>query len=84
MVAAAIVMGIFFVTGLAVGALVVIALPALRDPRSRRDKRNDQGGPPSQRGYDRGEPDARPDRDGPGPDDGPRWPGDAGHGYYRG
>jgi hypothetical protein len=80
--AAAIVIGIFFVAGLAVGALVVIALPVLRDPRFRRDKRNDQGGAPSQRGYDRGRPDGRADRDVTVLDDRSRWPGDAGHGYY--
>ena len=84
MAATAIVMGIYFVVGCAVGVIVVVALPVLRGPRSGGGKRHDQGRVPSQRGHNPATPEARDDRDVTVPDDRPRWPGDGGHGYYRG
>jgi hypothetical protein len=38
-VVVAIIVGIFFVVGLVVGGVVVIALPVLKDRRSRRDQK---------------------------------------------
>ena len=72
----AVVIGIFFVAGLFVGAVVVIALPALRH---RRPRRRDNGQP--------GSADTRPRETGATrwedeeTDEGPRRPGDADDGY---
>ena len=63
LVVAAIV-GVFFVVGLVVGGIGVIALPLLRDRRSRRDRRRAPGDGPVQPGSERGDPGDRP-----------RWPG---------
>ena len=72
--AVAVVIGIFFVVGLFVGAVVVIALPALRHQWVRRARRRDLNRQP-------GSADVRP-RDtgaarweGAAADDRPRWPG---------
>ena len=71
----AVVIGIFFVAGLFVGAVAVIALPALRPKGFGRPRRRDRAGRPSW-------PDARVSQDAArwgdeGADDRPRWPGDA-------
>ena len=73
----AVVIGIFFVAGLFVGAVVVIALPALRHKGPRR---RDRAGSPGQSPYDRVSQDAERSEDAPY-DDRPRWPGDADGGY---
>ena len=58
----AVVIGIFFVAGLFVGGIAVIALPALRPKGFGRPRRRDRAD--------------WADRPG-GPDDRPRWPGEA-------
>jgi hypothetical protein len=68
LVVAAIV-GVFFLVGLVVGGIVVIALPLFRGRRSGRDKRREPGDRPDRREFERG-----------GRDDRPRWPGDDGDG----
>ena len=64
LVVAAIV-GVFFLVGLVVGGIVVIALPLFRGRRPGRDKRREPGGRPDRREWERRDPDVRP-----------RWPGD--------
>jgi hypothetical protein len=64
-VVVAIIVGVFFVVGLAVGGIVVMALPMLRAWRARRNRRLDPG-----------DHTAEPEYDHAFPDDGPRWPGD--------
>jgi hypothetical protein len=59
------IVGVFFVVGLVVGGIVVIALPLFRGRRSRRDKRREPGDRPDRRKFERGDPDDRP-----------RWPRD--------
>jgi hypothetical protein len=71
----AVVIGIFFLAGLFVGAVAVIALPALRPRGFRRPGRRDRGRRP-------GWTDKRASPDGArwedqAADDRPRWPGDA-------
>jgi len=68
-VAVEVIIGIFFLIGVAVGIIAVIALAALRGDR--KDK------PP-------GPPDAGPGGHADDRDDRPRWPGAAGDGFYRG
>ena len=63
----AVIIGVFFVVGLAIGGVTVIALPMLRGRRSRR---------PAQR-----EPDGDPVEYDQAPPDDPRWPGDGDNGY---
>lgn|GEM_PF-1765770 len=95
--AVAVVIGIFFVAGLFVGAVVVIALPALRQwvRRPRRRDLNRQPGSadvrPRDTGAARWEGAAAEDRarwpghaarwDEPAAGDRPRWPGDSDDGY---
>lgn len=76
----AVVIGIFFVAGLFVGAVVVIALPALRHQWFRRPRRRDRAGSPGQSPYGRMSEDITRSEDAPY-DDRPRWPGDADGGY---
>ncbi len=64
-VVVAIIVGIFFVVGLVVGGVVVIALPVLKDRRSRRDQKLEPGDHATQSEYDKLVPDERP-----------RWPSD--------
>jgi hypothetical protein len=59
------IVGVFFVVGLVVGGIVVIALPLFRGRRSGRDKRREPGDRPDRRKFERGDPDDRP-----------RWPRD--------
>jgi hypothetical protein len=72
----AVVIGIFFVAGLFVGGVMVIALPALRPKGFRRPRRRDRAGRPVPPGYDRVFQDMARWDDGKA-DDRPRWPGDA-------
>jgi hypothetical protein len=72
----AVVIGIFFVAGLFVGAVVVIALPALRPRGFRRPGRRGRADGPVQPPNDRVSRDAVP-WDDAAADDRPRWPGDA-------
>jgi hypothetical protein len=76
----AVVIGIFFVVGLFVGAIVVIALPALRSRGLRRPGRRDRVGSSVQSPHDRVSRDSASWED-EAPDDRPRWPGDADGGY---
>ncbi len=71
------IIGVFFTIGLLVGALVVNALPALRDRRSGRNGRRGPEGGSVQQNYDDGGPGAHPGWQRAEPDDRPRWPGDA-------
>jgi hypothetical protein len=59
------IIGVFFLVGLVVGGIIVIALPLFRGRRSGRDKRRGPGDGPFPRKFERGDPDDRP-----------RWPGD--------
>jgi hypothetical protein len=77
----AVVIGIFFVVGAFVGAVAVIALPALKNrwfrPRSRRRDRADG---PDRSAHDRVNAEATRRED--AQDQGrPRWPGDSDTGY---
>jgi len=74
------VIGIFFVVGLFVGAVVVIALPALRPRGFGRPRRRDRAGSSVRPGYDRVFQDSTRWEDAAA-DDRPRWPGDADGGY---
>jgi hypothetical protein len=75
----AVVIGIFFVVGLFVGGVAVIALPALRNQGFRRPRQRDNGQPgsagirPRETGAARWEDEETDER--------PRWPGDADGGY---
>ena len=71
------IVGIFFVAGLVVGGIVVIALPVLRERRSRRDKQDEPGDHTVQPEFERVHRDERPRW----PDERPRWPGDGDNGY---
>lgn len=71
MAAVAIITGIFFVVGLMVGGIVVIALPVLR---SRPSGRKPDGNPPHLEG-------GRDAGAGLAPDDFPRWPGNGDNGH---
>ena len=71
------VIGIFFVVGLFVGAVAVIALPALKDRRFRRRDRSDG---PDQSPHDRVNAEATRWEDA-ADEDRPRWPGGSGSGY---
>jgi len=67
------IIGVFFVVGLVVGGIVVIALPVLR---SRRSGRWPDGNPPHHGdGQDAGREEGLP------PDDRPRWPTGADNDY---
>ena len=59
----AVIIGVFFVVGLAVGGIIVIALPLLKGRRSRRGTRREPGDRPVQ-----------PEFEPVDPDDRPRWP----------
>ena len=65
-VVVAIIVGVFFVVGLVVGGIVVIALPMLKGRRGRR--------------FDPGDHTAQPEYDHAAPDDRPRWRGDGENG----
>jgi len=72
-----VIMGLFFIIGIMVGVITVVAMSALRQDRQAR--RGRRGRPPQ---YERfGQP---PDRgwEGAEPDDRPRWPGEADGGYH--
>jgi|HubBroStandDraft_1064217.scaffolds.fasta_scaffold161753_2 hypothetical protein len=71
----AVVIGIFFVAGLFVGGIAVIALPALRPKGFGRPRRRDRAGRPGGP-VDRVSQDAARWED-EAADDRPRWPGDA-------
>lgn len=63
------IMGIFFLIGIAVGIVGVIAMAAVRAER--------RGGPGTPPGHGPGRPDEEPPdsgREGSAPDGGPRWP----------
>jgi hypothetical protein len=75
-VVVAVIIGVFFVIGLLVGGIMVIALPLLRDRRFGRSNRREPGSQP--------EYDVTPDAGGPDdatPGDSPRWPGHGDNGY---
>jgi hypothetical protein len=75
-VVVAVIIGVFFVIGLLVGGIMVIALPLLRDRRFGRSKPREPGSQP--------EYDVTPDAGGPddaAPDDRPRWPGHGDNGH---
>ena len=76
----ALVIGIFFVVGIFVGAIAVLALPALRHHWFRRPGRRDRGGRPGPAADDGVSRDAARWEDAAA-DDRPRWPGDADGGY---
>jgi hypothetical protein len=76
----ALVIGIFFVVGIFVGAVAVLALPALRHHWFRRPRRRDRADRPGPWANDRAGQDAAR-REDPAADDRPRWPGDADGGY---
>jgi len=67
----------FFVIGIIVGLVTVVAVSVLR--AGRRDHPGDSGGPPD---YEPGGPPSDPRRDDAGPDDHPRWPGGADNDFY--
>ncbi len=69
----------FFVIGIAVGVIAVAALPVLRAGR-----RRDPGDPPGYEPPRPGEPPPGPRWGDAGPDDPPRWPGDAGNDFSAG
>jgi hypothetical protein len=77
-IAVELIVGIFFLIGIAVGVIAVIALSAIR-----KDKGRPPGGgaAPAQDGP--GEPDEPPDLAWDDADDRPRWPGSAGGGFSR-
>jgi NADH:ubiquinone oxidoreductase subunit 3 (subunit A) len=64
--AALVVVGVFFVVGLVVGGIVVIALPVLRARRPRRDKQREPGDTTIEPEYDHAHPDDGRLTDGPG------------------
>lgn len=75
-VSVVVIVGLFFIIGIMVGAIAVVAMAAFRSDRSGRLVN---------------QPESEPDGNGrqPGPDledvelhDRPRWPGDVDHGYY--
>ena len=68
-----IIIGVFFVIGLLVGGVMVLALPLLRDRRSRWSKPGEPGEDPVRPDYDHVTPDAAGRDDAP-PEDHPRWP----------
>jgi len=72
----AVVIGIFFVVGLFVGAVVVIALPALRQRSFRRARQRRRADGPVESSSHRVNPGAARWEDAAA-DDRPRWPGDA-------
>jgi hypothetical protein len=79
--AVAVVIGIFFVVGLFVGAVTVIALPALKDRRpGRGPRRRDHGDGPDRSPHDRVNTEATRWEDAEDQDR-PRWPGDSDSGY---
>ena len=57
------IIGIFFVVGVVVGAIMVIALPVLRAARLRRPQPDDPGEGFTPRGHGPGNPDVRADQD---------------------
>jgi hypothetical protein len=61
----AVIVGVFFLVGLVVGGIVVMALPLSRGRRSGRDKRREPDDRRDWRERERGDLDDRP-----------RWPGD--------
>jgi hypothetical protein len=73
--------GIFFIAGLIVGAIIVIALPVLRGIRVSRTTRHEPINGTRERENDDRMSDARAGRGGAARDDRPRWPGDADSGY---
>jgi hypothetical protein len=75
-----VIIGVFFLVGLAVGGIMVIALPVLRERRSRRNERREPGDRPVQPEHDHVAPDAT-GRDDAAPDDHHRRPGGAGKGH---
>ena len=72
-----IITGVFFVIGLMVGGVMVLALPLLRDRRSRRSKPREPGEGPVEPGYDHVPRDATGSDDA-APDERP-GDGDSGH-----
>ena len=76
----ALVIGIFFAVGIFVGAVAVLALPALRHHWFSRPRRRDRAGSSVRPGYDRVFQDSTRWEDAAA-DDRPRWPGDADGGY---
>jgi hypothetical protein len=81
LVVVAAITGTFFIVGLFVGAIIVIALPVVRATRASRADRHEPDGGTVRPEYDRWMPDIGARRDGAAPDDRPRWPGDADNGY---
>lgn len=77
-VAVELIVGIFFLIGIAVGVIAVIALSAIRKGRHQ---------PPGASGAPvegaPGDPDEPPDLTWDDADDRPRWPGSTGGGFYR-
>jgi len=72
-----VIVGLFFIIGITVGVIAVVAMAAVRSDRSGRLSGPPESGPDG------------PGRQPPGPgledlelDDRPRWPGDADYGYY--
>jgi len=60
------IVAVFFVVGLVVGGVVVIALPVLKGHRSRRNDQLEPGNRATQPEYDKLVPDERPRRPGDG------------------
>jgi hypothetical protein len=75
------IMGTFFIAGLVVGAIIVIALPTLRGNRVSRTRRHEPDGGTGEQEDEGRMSDSSVGRDEAAPDDRPRWPGDAGDGY---
>jgi hypothetical protein len=76
-----VIVGIFFIVGLIVGAIIVIALPILRGTRVSRIARHEPGRGRREQENDDRMSDARVGQDEARPDERPRWPGDADNGY---
>jgi len=66
----------FFIIGITVGIIAVMAISSLRA-----DRRGDPGDPPEFGPRARGEQPPEAGWDDGGPDDHPRWPGGAGNGF---
>lgn len=70
------IVGAFFIIGISVGIITVIAISVLRA-----DRRGDPADPPAYRPPGPGGPSSAPDWDDAGPGDRARWPGDGNNAF---